>query len=266
MRVLSVLIVASFAAATAGHVVIVRSFEPWLEPGGGKKIPAVGIEAAVGYLWTSNGGYVVRRHIRSGSVYDHYNFGDTSVGGLCSDSGYGPYCYFTDLKRGTHIRMFDPYTGSLAGSFPSPPMADCAGIAYDGTSLYVTDWKGGCLYKATTAGSVTATIDLPFDYPWGITYDKRAAGSPYIWCTTRWPNNSGDSYVYMLTTAGSVVDRAKWLFRGTGAAGITIDGFYLWVIHEGDPPAPENLAIQVKFISEPAVTPSSLGKVKALFR
>lgn len=266
MRVLALALVASVTGSAAGHLTINRSFEPWYDPGGGTKLPAYDIEYGVGYLWTSNGSYLVKRHSNSGAVEGYYQFGGTTPGAICSDGGYGPYFYFTELQRRTHIYRFEPYAGSVVGSFRCPAVETAAGIAFDGTSLYLADWADGCLYRTTTTGSVTATINLPFDYPWGIVYDKYAAGGPCMWCTTRWPNNSGDSYVYKLTTAGSVVDRAKWLFRGTGASGITIATSYLWIIQDGEPPAPDNLALQVKFISEPAVAPASVGRVKALFR
>ena len=71
--------------------------------------------------------------------------------------------------------------------------------------------------------------------------------------------------VYCITTTGSILDSAVWPFTGNGAAGLAYDREYLWGIHNYEGPI-DNLALQMRYITDIGVKPASVGRIKALFR
>ena len=95
------------------------------------------------------------------------------------------------------------------------------------------------------------------------------AGTPYLFCATRPYRLNLQSMVYCITTTGSILDSAVWPVGGLGpdygAAGLAFDGEYLWGIHNDGGPI-ENLALQMRYITDIGVKPASVGRIKALYR
>jgi len=252
------------AAAGAGSIKIISSFDPSFNPGGPWTLYAMSIEYDGQYLWTTVDGYFLKRLHPSGSIVATYAVGGIWSGGLGYD---GTYLYTTNVHYSYHIHKFDPSRGAVVGSFPCPRATRGGGLAYGGGFLYYTDWEMGVLYKLKTSGSVVSSIRLGFDRPWGLAYVKNP-GAPYILCGTRPGSMSEENgVVYAMTTTGSVLDWAMWPFIGNfrGPGGMAYDGEYLWaILNEGG--ALGNEALRLQYNTDIGVTPTSVGKVKALFR
>jgi hypothetical protein len=182
----------------------------------------------------------------------------------------------------------NPANGSVVYSFPSNTSSRTRGLTWDGTYLYTGAYSPNYVYARNTAGSIYRSFSLT-SYYGGLTFD-----GTYLWANSTSPRAfytynlngslirsfsvtfypfdpgwdgtylicgtySPSHMLYRLTTTGSIVQSASppanypW--------GCTFDGKYIWVsttvgtnyIYKLDP----------GFV---AVSPASLGKVKAVFR
>lgn len=247
--------------AYAGTIKVISSFDPSFNPGGPWTRYAASIEHDGRYLWTTVDGYFLKRIPPHGSIVATYSVGSIWSGGLAYD---GTYLYTTDVWDTYHIYRFDPSRGAIVGSFPYPCVTWGRGLAYGGGFLYFVDTLAGFLYKLNTGGSVVASFSLGFERPHGLAYAKNP-GTPYLFCSTRPYGLNSDAIVYCVTTTGSILDEAAWPIADYGAAGLAYDGEYLWGIHN-DGGAIDNLALQMRYITDIGVRPASVGKIKALFR
>lgn len=253
------------AAAAAGTINVISSFDPKFNPGGPVTLYAVSIEYDGRYLWTTVDCYFLKRTYPTGSIIAVYDVRPIWSGGLAYD---GTYLYTTDLWDSFHIYKFDPLRGTIVGSFPYTPGFMAGGLTYGGRFLYLTEILAGDLYILNTGGSVVGSFHLGFERPEGLAYVENA-GAPYLFCSTRPYRMNLQSKVYRITTTGSILDSADWPVAGPvpdyGAAGLAYDGKYLWGIHN-DGGAVENLALQMLYVTDIGVTPASLGRIKALYR
>lgn len=247
--------------AGAGTINVISSFDPKFNPGGPWTLYAVSIEHDGQYLWTTVDGYFLKRISPGGSIVATYDVGGIWSGGMAYD---GTFLYTTDVWDTYHIYKFDPSRGAIVGSFPYPRVTWGAGLAYTGGFLYFADTLAGVIYKLNTGGSVVASFSLGFERPHGLAYVKNP-GLPYLFCSTRPYRPNIQSLVYCITTTGSILDSAVWPFTGNGADGLAYDGEYLWGIHNYEGPI-DNLALQMRYITDIGVKPVSLGRIKALYR
>ena len=95
----------------------------------------------------------------------------------------GQYLWYIDggnegKDEGTStIFKVDPNTGAVIKSF-SAPSSDPSGLAWDGTNLWVTDYRQAIIYRINADdGKVIDKITAPSDYPGGLAWDGR-----YLWC------------------------------------------------------------------------------------
>jgi hypothetical protein len=107
---------------------------------------------------------------------------------------------------------------------------------------------------------------MPINKPSGLAYDDDSPGGPYLWCCDE-PSTEerNTSYIYQLTTAGSVVGSVPWPIPVSNLRGLAFDGTYIWCIEQ-----PElwrkNQVYRVFYFSDFGVTPASVGRIKALYR
>jgi hypothetical protein len=142
-------------------------------------------------------------------------------------------------------------TGSVVSSFRA--QLPC-GVAWDGQYIwwvaYVREW----FYKCKPLGSVVSSwrvnrITNAGDLAWdGI----------YLWCA-----DIGSGRVYRLTKKGSVSRSFK--APGEETYGCAFDGRYLWLADTADESETTFYKVDIDYTG-PAVAPTSLGKVRALFR
>jgi hypothetical protein len=141
--------------------------------------------------------------------------------------------------------------GSIVTSFPR---TRTYGLTWDGRYLWTSDAGGSNeLRRHTTTGSVVSSFPVP--QPISLACDLGWDGV-YLWA----PDSRG--YIYRLTTTGSIV--ASFPPPGRRTSGCTFDGAYLRLsCYPGSGPW---YIYRVDVGPLPAVTPTSFGQVKALFR
>jgi hypothetical protein len=148
-------------------------------------------------------------------------------------------------------------TGSICGSFLEPTKHPWGLALRDETSLFITHINPDLLLLVhPVSGSVYSSYNLGFG-PMDVAYDP--AG--YLWVSNDYPH-----FVWKCTTTGSPL--ASFTTDPYGrAGGCAFDGKYLWVgVTGGEHPNLHYLIMQYEVDNETAVTPASLGKVKALYR
>jgi DNA-binding beta-propeller fold protein YncE len=251
----------STAIAGASYVQVISSFDATYS-GAGPTWYAYSVEYDGTYLWTSVLYHLIKRTYPAGSLVGTFRMEPYQPYGMAYD---GRYIYSTNAATTYYVYKIDPATGSTVTSFRYPSGATRgSGLAFDGSSLYFADYDASRIWRLTTAGSVLATLPTAITKPWGLAYDDKTPGGPFLWLADH-PFGSGpQSKIYKLTTAGSVVDSANWPITGTGACGLDFDGTYLWGINNVYPQP--NYAYRMVFVSDAAVAPASVGRIKALFR
>ena len=204
------------------------------------------------------GGYVYEASNYSDNNIMYYTTSGSYVGSIPAPSG-GMGIEISHAPSGyLWLNTYSPYagyrmvlsSGSVVTSFSGPAYG--YGISSNGTYLFWSDARSRNLYTLTTTGSVVRSFSQPGTFPGGCDY----VAPGYIWLC----NWSGSPLLYYCTTAGSVIDS----FTATGAArpsGVCWDGNYVWY-HDYSSP-------NYIFRARPNFTnvaPTSVGKVKALFR
>ncbi len=209
--------------------------------------------------------------------------------------------FVLDYNSPNRVYLLNPTTGSVTGSWPAPYDTGNRGLAYIfGGYVYVGCWSNDTIYRCNavtgsvygswvvghepqglapvqtgdggegatslycsasspsyfwqhhyTTGSVISSFAAPHSSIQDITYDHR---NRLIW---RYNSN----VVYGITTSGSVARSFAWPGHGS-YAGMAYYGPYLFIS------ATTQQYIYVVHCPQyvPAVTPTSAGKVKALFR
>jgi hypothetical protein len=143
---------------------------------------------------------------------------------------------------------------SVVSSFYGPS-AHMMGMGCDADYLYINDWQDRRVAKVTYAGSMRQLIPVLAPSPSGV-----AIQGEYLWYNTRdyWtPPNA--LCIKAHKSNGSAI--ASFQCPDSQAMDLAIQGNYLWVSGF------TNKTIYKVDITPPAaVTPTSLGKVKTLFR
>jgi DNA-binding beta-propeller fold protein YncE len=253
--------VLSAAAAGASYVQVVSSFVATYSVGPTTWY-AYSVEYDGTYVWTAVLYHLVKRTYPAGSILGTFRMDPYSPYGMAYD---GRYIYSTNAATTRYVYKVDPATGSTVTSFGYPSGATRgAGLAYDGSRLYFSCYDTSRVWRLTTTGSVLATLPTAITKPWGLAYDDKTPGGPFLWLADH-PFGSGpQSKIYKLTTAGSIIDSANWPVAGVGACGLAFDGTYLWGINNVFPQP--NLALRMLFVSDIGVAPASVGRIKALYR
>lgn len=179
--------------------------------------------------------------------------------------------YMVVLDGGTRISAYDVGTGSLLGSFALPAAGD--GVAYSAASGYYYGSAFNTIFRITTEGSLVSSFGGGPDAGTLAATDRFAGASgEYVIVN---PKAQGVNPTRVYTGAGSFV--ASFTFSGPYP---TMDLRYGAVAGDGYPPSVGTtmwLVLRTDFIwrsayqidlgnASPAVTPASLGAVKALFR
>lgn len=256
MKAMICFLLATAVAAGAAGGSIVSSFESPARPGMG--FTPCGIEYYGGYLYhvvrvSDTPPYSIRlyRTTLTGSVlssdYTRSNTLDIDIGGdgtwyLCSGAPGYAYHYNTN--------------GSLLSSF-SLTTGD-GGIAYDGSYVWAGFFNG--IRRFSTTGSALGTINYP--------------GTPYIWQGLDMAGDdfwfgaggNGSYYVARGDQAGSILESFPYPHTTSTESrirGTTWDGNYLWVTTY----TTGGFVWVYRLTTEDtAITPSSLGKLKAIYR
>jgi hypothetical protein len=183
----------------------------------------------------------------SGSVVSSFRLSLTAPGkGLAYAGGY---LYHITDKPDVVYRITT--TGSIVDWFSNPfaQAMRSGGFTYDGRHLWFTSIHPHIFWEMTTSGSVVSSFGTSF-YPFDPAWD-----GDYLICGTYSPSHM----LYRLTTTGSIVESAAppanypW--------GCCFDGTYMWV----STTVGSNYIWKLDAEGASAISPASVGKVKALF-
>lgn len=243
------------AAVGASYITVISSFDPNFAG-----VPsAQGVEFDGSQLWTSAGGWLVKRLYPTGRIISSYRIDVGLPVGMAWDGNY----IYANGCLARHIYKIEPRTGSTASSFPFPSGTTWSGgLAYDGRDLLFAALFFPYVWRMSTDGSILASFRIVPDYPCGLAYDDRTPGGPYLWCSDEPFPEHGKSSIYMFTTTGSLVDYVRWPVPNSNLCGLAFDGTYLWCIETPG----QNWVYQVLYVSDSGVTPVSMGRIKATYR
>lgn len=264
----TILTIAACAAAASGAFgalelgSIVTSFNATIESGPSTFFP-LGLAYDGAELWTGHAGCVGEWTITGSRKTIH----DIS-GYYCSETAYDRsagrlYVIARRLISPYYILGVEASSGSVVSSFVAPsPFLMPSGLTFADGYLYIADTNKSLILKTTADGSVVSSIDPGVLKVKGLAWDGDTAGGPFLFACEM---NYEHTIHQIKASSGSVVRSFDGPpFTGNIVA-LTWDGEYLW--------ACQNYAARYmyafQFIAhapEPAVLPTSLGKVKTLFR
>lgn len=233
-----------------------------------------------------------------GDIVSSFPAPNTQPRGLArSDDRLYVLDYFSTMNR---VYYVNPTTGSLIGSWPAPYNTGNRGLAYIvGGYVYVGAWLNDTIYRCNADnGSVYATWAVGHD-PQGLAAVQTGdggAGATSLYCSDSSPSyfrqlhyttgsiigsfaaphssyqdiafdhrngliwRYNSNVVYGISTRGSVVRSFAWSGHGE-YAGMAYYGEYLFISA-----TTQQYIYVVHCPLIPAVTPTSAGKIKALFR
>ena len=105
---------------------------------------------------------------------------------------------------------------TIAATFDSPG-EDPAGLASDGTFLWIADIEEGKIYKWDNSGTTVNSFDSPGSAPIGL-----AAGDGYLWIS-----DTDEKKIYKLDSEGILL--ASFDTPGTRPTGLACNGTSLWI-------------------------------------
>jgi hypothetical protein len=172
------------------------------------------------------------------------------VMGLAWDGTY----LWADSLSTRYVYQVNTSDMSVVSSFYGPS-AHMMGMGCDGDYLYVNDWQDVRVAKVTYAGSMRQLIPVSPPSPSGVTIIDE-----YLWTTTRdyW-NPPNALCVQAYKSNGSAI--ASFQCPDSQAMDLAFDGIYLWV---SGFTTKTIYCVDIEYTK--SVNPTSLGKVKALFR
>jgi hypothetical protein len=255
VRKASLLAVATLCAAGAAFAALGDVAGSFPIPGGGQA--GLGISDSYLYVCNYSASRISLAHPTTGSIYRSFTAaGGTNTRGLAYQSGgylwqnkayTVPYTiYRTNHLTGSIYNSYALPTNITHGSAPLATGDGGVGTSYIILSSYGT--PNSTVYYMTTTGSI-ARSHTANTLLYDIAYDWR---NKLVW------GGQNDGYVYGFTTTGSRVTSFR---KPTGNVyGIAYYGEYLWVAgttgYVYRQHCPNNLG----------VTPTSMGKIKGMFR
>jgi hypothetical protein len=260
-----VLAVAAAAFGRFGSVV-----NSWMSPQRGHyPEDCTGLAWDGAYIWCSvhhgigYAPYMYRCRPSDGSVVSSFRSGfndDLRGYGMCHRKiGGTNYLDVVVCDRNAYeyyIYRYD-YRGSITGRMKlQVPVA--MGLFHDGSNFWVTRPKDplSVVYKLNANGSPLSSFVLNKEgYPLGICQQ-----GDFFWLSIDYYGPPGFYGGYKVRRSGSVV--ASFLAPGISqyTYDCTFDGEYLWIASF------TNMVYQVDVSNAPAVVPTSVGRIKALFR
>ncbi|HUU57447.1 MAG TPA: hypothetical protein VMW93_08905 [bacterium] len=263
VKIIAAALLAGVAAASASRLgSIVNSF-----PARVNHLMPTGMAYADGYIWMMYvEGYMAKRAHPSGSVVRTFDFYPHigSYRGLAYDGSYfwTSYSYRDPVPR---LLKISPPTMSVVGSYPlSKFNGPLLGLEWDGKYFWMSILDTYYyVFRVASTGSIVSSFRNPYRYAPGICYVDDLPGGPRLF------ELNGDVFPPMFYVYKAPAHTFDYRFypRHTGARNPGCwDGEYLWTYANHDPGGNEYCYQLVAWEPDYAVTPASVGKVKALFR
>jgi hypothetical protein len=219
-------------------------------------VPAMPVAAACSagqFYWLSNSGYFYRCAHTTGSIYGSYA---TANGNQARGAAYYYGGYFMYGDYNNYVYRADTSNGSVYTSFASAAPAHgisprCTGDGSSGVdAVWVNNYSTRVLRLYNTSGSLISSITSA-QTMYDPAYDWR---NHILW-------GAMGGTVYGHNTSGSLVTSFSFS-PGGSAYGMTYINQYLWVCRITSPYA----IYQVHCPSTVGIAPSSLGRVKAVYK
>lgn len=221
-----------------------------------------GLAISSGYLYCNDysPGVIYRVHPTTGSVYDSFNAVHTSYArGLAFDGNYlwqnkaysAPYqTYRTNAATGSIYASYAIPNSTTHGVAPRATGDYGAGT----TALFHSYYSGYIIYVMNLSGSITSSFSVPATcMMYEIAYDWR---NGLIWGAM---NASGGVVPFWgVNTSGSLV--SSFTVSMSNSYGLTYAGEYLWA------GTTAGMIYRIHCPLGSGVSPSSMGKIKAVFR
>jgi hypothetical protein len=157
-------------------------------------------------------------------------------------------------------------TGDIVTMFdgPYPAGTTLNGLTWTGSSFFAASFYSTTVYELTNTGSVVNTFNLPIDGVKGLAW-----GAGYLWAVVADPygGHYDDYLVYKLTTTGTVVGSYPYelddtvMYVGGACWGRDDQESLLISTYNGD-----KYIYEVGFAEDAAVSPTSLGRIKAIYK
>jgi hypothetical protein len=157
-------------------------------------------------------------------------------------------------------------TGNIVTSFDGPYSAGTHlnGLTWNGSNLFAASFDSKTVYELTSTGSIVSSFNLPIDGVKGLAW-----GADYLWAVVADPYGGyyDDYLVYKLTSTGTVVASYPYELEDT----VTYVGGACWgrddqeslliSTYNGD-----RYIYEIGFAEDATVTPTSIGRIKAIYR
>lgn len=224
-----------------------------------------------GYLWTlqmdtRDGASLVKRIHPTGSIVSSYKIAteDLIYEQLTYDGRYFWAGSCTWGYGNPKLLKIDGGTMSIVSSIPLNWFTnEIKGLAWNGQDFWFSYFGApNETYRIDTSGSVVASYPVRYDFAFGIAYAPELPGGPRVFECHRQVGPSTRINVYKAT--GHQSEYRFLIQREHGCLIFCWDGEYLWVYEIL--PDSEYACRVVAWPPDIGVLPSSLGKVKALFR
>lgn len=224
-----------------------------------------GLARSNGYLYSnyySSPGTIYRVNADTGSIYG--SFTGPSGGGNSRGLAYGwnSHLYVNKAYSAPYI-LYDinEASGSIYASYSTLPSYYSHGIAVRATgdggsgtdALFISDYSADRMYVYSTTGSMTSSFAVTSTCTmYEIAYDWR---NGLIWGAMNSPVT-----LHGVNTAGSIVSSVT-VSGPTNSYGLTYHGQYLWAGTTGGWIYKIHCPLNTN-----AIAPSSLGRVKAIYK
>ena len=220
-----------------------------------------------GYLWVSCGNYLLKRCPSNGSIVKSVHTPDRSLSDMGYDKTRG---YFYGRLSWYDVGVIEADTGRIVERLRVPPGAEgSTTVAFSRdavTPLWVASPVEPVIWRMTGRGKVVASYvpQFPCYYINGLAYAENTPVGRVLFAGQQYM--SVPSRVFALRPRdGSILYSFISPLPQNSLTDLTWDGKYLWGIHVVRSRIPAYI-YQFVATADVAVEPSSIGRVKAMYR
>jgi hypothetical protein len=214
-----------------------------------------------GYIWVYTGNWIFKRLPENGSIVHSVSPYMPPAQGMGFDEGRR-YLYAACYVSGIYI--VNSANGETIASYPVPSgLGQVDVMDYNEAEPSAPVWTGDrflpVLYNLTSACSFVRSLDTSFSNSRGLAYAADAPGGPYLFV------GSAPATIYALNPASGSIYYSFTITLPNGLCDLAWDPPYLWTADN----YLDSSGYIYRFValpSAPTVSPSSFGKIKALYR
>jgi hypothetical protein len=214
-----------------------------------------------GYIYVHTGRWIFKRFPENGSIVSRKTTSAPFAHGMGFEAGRR-YLYSACYVLGIYI--LESANGQIIASYPVPSgLGQVDVMDYNEVEPSAPVWTGDrnlrVLLNLTATCSFVRSINTTFSNARGLAYAADAPGGPYLFV------GAAPHTVYALNPSSGSIHYSFTIAVPNGLCDLAWDPPYLWTV--------DNYIRSSGYIyqfvalpSEPAVSPSSFGKIKAIYR